>query len=101
MVVLRDLLSLEPLASTVCIHPLMPETRPEEDARFHLKLTLARGRNEFGHLLKTVNLFPARALDTGITRKEWVIWWVPKFTCRFVVHPYRLVPVAPCTQLLF
>ena len=51
MVVLWGLLSLGPLASTVCIHPLMPETRPEEDAQFHLKLTLACGQNEFGHLL--------------------------------------------------
>ena len=51
MVVLRGLLSLGPLASRVCIHFLMPETRPEEDARFPLKLTLARGRNELGHLL--------------------------------------------------
>ena len=51
MAVLWDLLSLGPLASTVCIHPLMPETRPEEDAQFHLKLTLVRGQNEFEHLL--------------------------------------------------
>ena len=51
MVVLRGLLSLGPLASRVCIHLLMPDTGPEEDARSHLKPTLVRGRNEFGRLL--------------------------------------------------
>ena len=51
MVVLWGLLSLGPLASRVCIHLLMPETGPEEDARSHLKPTLVHGRNEFRHSL--------------------------------------------------
>ena len=70
MVVLRGLLSLGPLASRVCIHLLMPETRPEEDAWSHLKPTLVRGRNEFGHLLYTVNPFLTRALDTQVSPEK-------------------------------